>query len=250
MKMSGRKGSRKGRKRKEAEAGVTTSKKRSKNDVNLNGAEQLESKILRIFLKYAHVKDPNRMEDMYVVEPYIGTDGMLQFCEDLGLEPEDPFMISLSYYMEAKDMGIYTQTEFLRGLCQLKCCTLEDIKKTIPKLRSIFSSDKVYTQEFSRVYKYCYDWACEPGQKSLGRDMALSLWRILLEPFHFEYTNQWLGFIGQQKENVRGIPKDTWLQFLTFISFVRNEGLEAYDADLGAFPCIIDAFVDTLKSKT
>lgn len=42
-------------------------------------------------------------------------DGINQFLEDINVDPLDPVTLVISYYMEAKNMGEYTQTEFVSG---------------------------------------------------------------------------------------------------------------------------------------
>lgn len=41
---------------------------------------------------------------------------MERFCSDIKLEPEDIAMLCIAFKMQAKNMGYFTQTEWLRGL--------------------------------------------------------------------------------------------------------------------------------------
>ena len=45
----------------------------------------------------------------------IGEEGVQAFIEDLGVDAMDPVTLVISYYMEAKNMGEYTKTEFVNG---------------------------------------------------------------------------------------------------------------------------------------
>lgn len=47
---------------------------------------------------------------------FIYEDGIAQFCSDLGLDPEDPVMLVLSWYMEAATMCVFTREEWVKGL--------------------------------------------------------------------------------------------------------------------------------------
>lgn len=40
---------------------------------------------------------------------------MEKFCEDIGVEPENVVMLVLAYKMGAKQMGYFTQEEWLKG---------------------------------------------------------------------------------------------------------------------------------------
>ncbi|GFS52599.1 DCN1-like protein 5 [Trichonephila clavipes] len=50
----------------------------------------------------------------------IGPEGMEKFCEDIGVEPENIVMLVLAWKMEAKQMGFFSKSEWLRGLRDLE----------------------------------------------------------------------------------------------------------------------------------
>jgi DCN1-like protein 4/5 len=45
---------------------------------------------------------------------------MERFCEDIKLEPEDIAMLCIAFKMNAKNMGYFTQTEWLKGLADIE----------------------------------------------------------------------------------------------------------------------------------
>jgi DCN1-like protein 4/5 len=45
---------------------------------------------------------------------------MEKFCEDIGVEPETVVMLVLAWKMNARQMGFFTQQEWLRGLMDLQ----------------------------------------------------------------------------------------------------------------------------------
>ena len=45
---------------------------------------------------------------------------MEKFCEDIGVEPENVVMLVLAWKMNARQMGFFTQTEWLKGLTDLQ----------------------------------------------------------------------------------------------------------------------------------
>mmetsp|Transcript_2206 Transcript_2206/g.2537 ORF Transcript_2206/g.2537 Transcript_2206/m.2537 type:complete len:247 (-) Transcript_2206:242-982(-) len=237
--MSSANGKRKKRKnRRESNVNISKkSSKRVKSSVE-NDREKLLLSIDDLFKKYV---TSNTLQEE---ESCISLDGMLQLCSDLGVEPEDPVMLILSYYMEAKEMGVFTLREFRKGCIKLKCFNISDLKSKIPYIRSKLR-EKIHPQ----IYQFCFTWACEPGQRSLEREKAIPLWEILLQPLDSLYTPKWLEFLKTDKKNTRGFSKDAWFGVLRFFSFVKENSLQDYDADNGAFPSIVDEFVDKLEKE-
>lgn len=57
-------------------------------------------------------------------------------------------MLVLSWYMKAETMCTYTRDEFRRGLRELGCCTIDDIKAKVEQLRHQLRDPQI----FSNVY--------------------------------------------------------------------------------------------------
>jgi DCN1-like protein 4/5 len=49
-----------------------------------------------------------------------GPEGMEKFCRDIGVKPEDIVMLVLAWKMKAKQMGYFTQEEWLQGMTDIK----------------------------------------------------------------------------------------------------------------------------------
>mmetsp|Transcript_1012 Transcript_1012/g.2445 ORF Transcript_1012/g.2445 Transcript_1012/m.2445 type:complete len:415 (+) Transcript_1012:120-1364(+) len=180
----------------------------------------------------------------------IGTDGMLRLCNDLGVHPEDPVMIVLSWALKARELGVYTRTEFLAGLEVLQVRTVEEIRTSgrLEELRALLEIDH---PEFPSVYRFAYGWACDPGQRCLHKDVALSLWPIILQRARCDLLGDFLAYIGSL-DSVRGISRDLWVQTLHLIKMRMQTGdafFEAFDSETGAWPLAIDDFVLMLQSK-
>lgn len=45
-----------------------------------------------------------------------GPEGMEKFCEDLGVDPENVVMLVIAYKMGSKQMGYFTQEEWVKGM--------------------------------------------------------------------------------------------------------------------------------------
>lgn len=70
--------------------------------------------IERLWMKY---KDGNH--------DVILADGVVQLCEDIKVDPSDVVMLVLSWHMNAEAMGEFKKEEFVDGLTQLGCDSIE-----------------------------------------------------------------------------------------------------------------------------
>lgn len=59
-------------------------------------------------------KDPQQVDE-------IGIDGTIQYCEDLGVEPEDVVMLAVAWLTSAPSMGKFAKTGWIDGWKALKC---------------------------------------------------------------------------------------------------------------------------------
>lgn len=80
---------------------------------------------------------------------------MEKFCEDIGVEPENVVMLVLAYRMQARQMGFFTQEEWLRGLGEMQCDTVQKLQMKLDYLRCHLNDANV----FKAIYRYAYDFA-------------------------------------------------------------------------------------------
>ncbi len=60
-------------------------------------------------------------------------EGIAKFYEDVGIDAQqDTVALLISYYMAAKQMGIYEKEEFINGMNRLGCANIVDLKKKLP----------------------------------------------------------------------------------------------------------------------
>jgi len=168
-------------------------------------------------------------------------EGILRFFEDLHISPEDIVVIVIAKYFQARNMFVFTEAEFLKGLTALGVDSLADFQSKLPDLiEEIDDFD-----EFKELYKFTFGWACPPSQKSVKKDTAIALWRLLLGN-QFQYLDQWCEYVETVKKQV--ISRDEWQLLLEFAS-VTKDSLSGYDEN-EAWPVIIDDFVETLRNKS
>ncbi|DAZ98281.1 TPA: hypothetical protein N0F65_008966 [Lagenidium giganteum] len=181
----------------------------------------------------------NRFEDPESPD-HITEDGMLAFCDALGIDAQDPVMLVLSWLMDAETMCVYTREEFQKGLEALECQTIDDLKRKLPLLRKKLQSD----DQFQLIYSYTFSFARDASQKSLPRDIALGLWELLL-PGRFELLNHWLRFVKTSYRN--SISKDIWMQVLGFAKHIKAD-MSNFDEN-GAWPVLIDDFASHMQEE-
>lgn len=182
---------------------------------------------------YLHYKDPDSDE--------ILAEGIGKLCEDLGVEPDDIVMLVLSWHLNAAHMYEYSREEFEKGLTKLGCDSLEKLKAKLPSLRAELNDADKYRQ----IYNYAYLFSREKGQKCVQLDVALAVWQLLVPKSRWRHINEWCEFL--QEHHKRPISRDTWAQLLDFMQNV-NPDFANYD-DAGAWPYLMDEFVEVMRAK-
>lgn len=104
-----------------------------------------QKRCLAWFREYTNPDDPDTL----------GPDGMEKFCEDIGVEPENVVMLVLAYKMQARQMGFFTQEEWLKGLTDLQCDVIQKLQTKLEYLRSHLNDQNL----FKAIYRYAFDFA-------------------------------------------------------------------------------------------
>ncbi|EKX40557.1 hypothetical protein GUITHDRAFT_113343 [Guillardia theta CCMP2712] len=156
----------------------------------------------------------------------IGVDGLINFCNDLEIPPDDLRMLYFCYNLKAKSAVRWTNAEFVQGL---------------KHMRSELSSPS----KFKDFYAYAFDISRQDGQKVLDLQTAIQLWRMLLEG-RFDHLDLWCEYL--EKVYNKAITKDTWQLTLEFSQTV-NEDFSNIDLENSAWPVVIDEFVEYCRAK-
>lgn len=87
----------------------------------------------------------------------LGPEGMERFCQDIKVDPENIVMLVIAYKMNAKNMGYFTQSEWLRGLGDPE--VLCDTPAKLQNKLNYFLNQLNDPQTFKLIFRYAYDFA-------------------------------------------------------------------------------------------
>ena len=201
--------------------------------LSLTSKDYSETRIYSLFDQY---KDAD--EDLIMEE------GIVKFCSDLDVKPDDFRILVLAWKFQAETMCRFTRTEFITGCKAMHVDSIKGIQSRFPDLLDEVSRDVVFKDFYRWTFKFGLDG--ETGQRTLPLDIARALWKLVFHQHQHKLLDRWLFFLDEHP-CIRGISKDTWDMFLNFIESVSAD-LCSYD-DTAAWPSLFDDFVEYEKDR-
>lgn len=133
-----------------------------------------------------------------------------------------------------------TRKEFFEGCKAIQADSLEGICSRFPCMLL----DAQGEENFKDLYRFTFQFGldAEEGQRSLQRDIAIALWRLVFTQDTPAILEHWLDFLAENPSGIRGISRDTWNMFLNFTQAIGPD-LSNYSED-EAWPSLFDTFVD------
>jgi len=215
-----------------------------------------------------------RLEQMYNTyqDPdgdEMNVEGTLKWCGDLGVDPEDVVLLPIAYELKSPSVGSFPRKLWIDGWKSLGCDSISSMQAALPKLRDKLANDPTY---FTSVYNYTFEFAKTGAQRSIGVDVAIAFWGLLIphgltgtalahtsgaddddddddasmeteEGWKPEFTDWWLEFLITK--GGKGVSKDTWTMFLDFVRTI-DSNFQNHDYE-SAWPSSIDDFVTWVK---
>ncbi|ODV92921.1 hypothetical protein CANCADRAFT_1518 [Tortispora caseinolytica NRRL Y-17796] len=182
----------------------------------------------------------------YSSDKEMDIDGIIAFISDLGLNVEDPIVLALSYCIKSSKIGAINKDEFVKGMLEIHCKTIDDLKhylETVIKPNFTSTEDDSF---FKEVYRFTFGFVKVGVQRALPLDTAVDYWRLLLVD-RFQLTESWIEFSETQLK--KDVSKDTWNMLYEFLKeYSSIEDLKSYDAT-AAWPSTIDKYVSYVLSE-
>lgn len=124
---------------------IYSARRYAKTDDISNASAFSQKRCITWFREYTSPDDPDTL----------GPEGMEKFCEDIGVEPENVVMLVLAYRMNARQMGFFTLSEWLKGFSELQCDSISKVQQKLEYLRNQLNDPHT----FKGIYRYAYDFA-------------------------------------------------------------------------------------------
>lgn len=172
-------------------------------------------------------------------EDVMTEDGIIRFCADLDVAPDDFIVLVIAWKCQAAIMGRFTRQEFISGCQAMRVDSIKSLQNRFSELKAEVHGRQLFKDLYRWTYKFGLD--VESGQRTLPLEMAVILWRLVFSQNSPLILEHWLEFL-EKHLSLRGIPKDTWDMFLNFTEQVGDD-LSFYD-DNEAWPSLLDDFVE------
>ncbi|XP_078489813.1 DCN1-like protein 5 isoform X2 [Ciona intestinalis] len=169
-------------------------------------------------------------------------EGMERLCKSISVKPDDVVMLVLAHQLNAKKMGFFTLEEWSRGMQKIQCDSSAKLERKLEVLRESLN-DSV---QLKSVFRYAFDFAKEPGQRTMELDTANIMLELLLSE-RWTLFSKFQQFLKQTK-SCRVLNRDQWNNVLEFSRSILPD-LSNYDFD-GAWPVLIDDFVEFVKGDS
>ncbi|KAM5152916.1 DCN1-like protein 3 [Mantella aurantiaca] len=193
----------------------------------------------------AEVSSLQRIEELFrrykdEREDVILEEGMERFCNDLSVDPTEFRVLVLAWKFQAATMCKFTRKEFFEGCKAINADSIEGICNRFPTLLNEAKQE----DKFKDLYRFTFQFGLdsEEGQRSLIREIAIALWKLVFTQNSPLILDQWLDFLIENPSGIKGISRDTWNMFLNFTQVIGPD-LSNYSED-EAWPSLFDTFVE------
>lgn len=159
------------------------------------------------------------------------------FFAQLEIPCDSPLTLALLWYLGCPATGEISRKLFLKGFSGTT--SIQGIKLHVVKCKGKLESKS----EFRAFYHWVFDVSKESGRRTVDVDIACELWEVVMKG-RWDLLSDWLKFIGDDQKTIN---QDVWNQLLEFTFEIRGD-LSNFE-DNGAWPVVVDGFVEYVKAK-
>ncbi|XP_074690282.1 DCN1-like protein 1 isoform X3 [Strix aluco] len=149
-------------------------------------------KLEQLYNRYKDPQDENK----------IGIDGIQQFCDDLALDPASITVLIIAWKFRAATQCEFSKLEFMDGMTELGCDSIEKLKAQIPKMEQELKEPG----RFKDFYQFTFNFAKNPGQKGLvpyrNESFEYPRWNRLQQKLFTRKTKSFPLFLIQLKASL------------------------------------------------
>mmetsp|Transcript_13350 Transcript_13350/g.15306 ORF Transcript_13350/g.15306 Transcript_13350/m.15306 type:complete len:261 (+) Transcript_13350:304-1086(+) len=205
-----------------------------------------DSQIESMFEEYAQASASEEFD----YEPEVTRmEGFSVFCEQLDLDPcDDIRVLVLLWKLGANSKPqLITKKEWISGCQTLRSDSLAKFRDVvIPTLDPGFMDN----DNFKSFYKFCFQFNREGTHKTLEKDMAIALWKMVFsqtgERVAKDRYESFCDFLEESSLHSR-ITLDQWTSFWDFCQECPD--INDYDEDTSAWPVLFDEYVECIQQK-
>jgi len=172
---------------------------------------------------------------------------LTQFFTDVGVkQDEGPMAFVVSFKLKCKNLGEISRKEFTTTFGEAGCDSLPKIAAQVKAMKAAVI-DKGQSDQYRAFYRWVFDFNKDTAErKTIEKDQAVDLWRLILDPSKFALCEKWISFVERDKD-LKMVSKDLWDQVYEFGVDIKPD-LSNW-ADDGAWPVSIDDFVQFLLKE-
>jgi hypothetical protein len=204
-----------------------------------------DKKCEALFKKYADPDDPDLMT----------MDGIEALCKEIGIMDvsEDVRALVLCYKLGSCTIdnagrpkpGCIKREEFVKSMSTLGKTTVKQLAEMLPTLDPGFMEASEFKGFFSFVHKFSREENTQ--KKFLDKGFAMALLPIVLDKNRAPHLEAFLQFLETKPETMT-VSADQWSSFFHFNEAVSLD-LTGYDEENGAWPLILDEYVEWKKAQ-
>ncbi len=171
----------------------------------------------------------------------MGVDGIMSLCADLDIDPTaDVAILLIAWKFKQTKPLQFTREEFERGMESLGADSIASLKSKIPAIKA----ELVATPVFKDFYKFCFQASREGTNRTVEKEVAITLLGMVMADRHHFHTNEIIKFLAVFKK--KNITADEWNNILEFVIQVKDD-MSNHDED-GAWSVLIDDYVQWKKN--